>query len=167
MLRIPLLAVTLLGLSFPAAAQSIDWRTYEDSALGYSVDVPLGLYENRGTRDDSGGLTFFEESGDGQLTIFGAENTDGFSVAQLAEFVRESGQIEDLTYSRHGNSWFVRSGYAEGENGETLIVYTKFLFNPDRSAFSGFEISYPLDDKRRYDPVVTRIEKSLRSPAAS
>jgi hypothetical protein len=161
-----LFTATFFALAGPVAAQSGQgWTRFEDPALGYRIEVPLDLYGQDGPADASGIRTFTALDGSGQLSIFGAPNTDGLSITQLQQAVAESGQIDNVTYRASGNSWFVLSGYDTDENGQQLVVYTKFLFNPDRSAFSAFEISYPEDERRRYHPIVTRIEKSLRAPS--
>ncbi|WP_127753768.1 hypothetical protein [Devosia sp. 1566] len=161
-----LLTATFLALAGPVAAQSgLGWTRFEDPALGYRIEVPLDHYGQDGAADASGIRTFDALDGSGQLSIFGAPNTDDLSIAQLQEAVASSGQIDNVTYRASGNSWFVLSGYDTDENGRELVVYTKFLFNRDRSAFAAFEISYPEDERSRYNPIVTRIEKSLRAPA--
>ncbi|MDB5622727.1 MAG: hypothetical protein JWR39_1290 [Devosia sp.] len=164
---LPLALSTAMFLLFagPGAAQSgLGWARFTDPELGYRIEVPLDLYEPAGAATASGIRNFSAVDGSGQLSIFGAPNTDGLSIAQLQEAVAASGQIENVTYRASGNSWFVLSGYDTDENGNQLVVYTKFLFNRDRSAFSAFEISYPEVERGRYHSIVTRIEKSLRAP---
>lgn len=157
-----------LLLAGPVTAQSgLGWTRFTDSELGYRIEVPLDLYEPAGAATASGIRNFSALDGSGgQLSIFGAPNTDGLSIKQLQQAVAASGQIENVTYRASGNSWFVLSGYDTDEDGNELVVYTKFLFNRDRSAFAAFEISYPSDERSRYHDIVTRIEKSLRAPGA-
>ena len=160
-------AIFLLAAGPGTAQSNFGWTRFEDPALGYRIEVPLDLYESAGPVDASGIRSFSALDGSGgQLNIFGAPNSDGLSIAQLQQAVAQSGQIENVTYRASGNSWFVLSGFDVDDNGNELVVYTKFLFNRDRSAFSAFEISYPAEERARYHAIVTRIEKSLRAPGA-
>ncbi|GHA17642.1 hypothetical protein GCM10007989_11050 [Devosia pacifica] len=150
-------------LSVPATAQgNLGWSSYDDRTFGYTVDIPGALYSP--AESSAGSQTYLTSSGEGQLSVFGAPNTEGYTTSQLEQAVRDSGQIPNITYSAGGERWFVLSGLSRQADGTDLIVYTKFLLNRDRSAFSAFEISYPADQKARYNAVVTRIEKSLRAP---
>jgi hypothetical protein len=55
--------------------------------------------------------------------------------------------------------------YRRLDDEETdLIFYAKFMISDDRRAISAFEASYPIIDKKRYDPIIERIEDSLTSP---
>jgi len=143
------------------------WELYRNRRLGYSIDLPLGLFEVEAGSSNGDGLRLLEIGGPAQIEILGSENTRGVSPAQFADFFSDADRIDRITYRADGSRWFVLSGYYARESGERedLVFYTKYLFNRDYSAFAAFEISYPESEKRRFDRVVTRIEKSLRAPA--
>jgi hypothetical protein len=164
-------AAMALLLSAPAMAQGdagpIAWTSYIDPGYGFSVDLPLGMFEPV-TQDTGLGMTLAETGGSGQLSIYGGA-AEGLTLDQFAERLSAGEQIRTITYQAGGDSWFVLSGdYApDGPAGEPLIFYTKVLLSPDGDSFSAFEISYPKADKARYDPIVERIEDSMSRPGAA
>jgi hypothetical protein len=162
----PLIAfVTICLLTLSAiGAQGIDWQRYEDAVYGYEVDLPLGLFT--GSRREDNGITLFETGGRGQIDVYGAANTENLSPRGFQAVLSGAERIREITYARRGSSWFVISGYyhREGEDSDDLIFYAKFMFSPDRRHLSAFEASYPVADKRRYDPIIERMEDSLTSP---
>lgn len=148
-------------------SETIAWTSYVDPELGFSVDLPLGMFEpvEHGT---SPGITLTETGGNGQISIYGGE-ARGLTLDQFAERLAAGEQVRTITYRAGGNSWFVLSGdYApDGASEPPLIFYTKVLLAPDGDSFSAFEISYPRSDKARYDPIVERIEDSMSRPGAA
>jgi hypothetical protein len=75
-------------------------------------------------------------------------------------------RIRQITYSRAGASWFVVSGYYRRASSEDddLIFYAKFMLSRDHRKVSVFEASYPVRDKKRYDPLIERMEDTLTRP---
>jgi hypothetical protein len=153
-----LLTATAIGAPEPR------WQTYEDPSYGFEVELPLGMFT--GSRREEGGVTLVETDGRGQIDIYGALNTEGLSVRDFEAALSDTDRIREITYARRGQSWFVISGYYrhEDDDSEDLIFYAKFMFSPDREHLSAFEASYPVSDKRRYDPIIERMEDSLTSP---
>lgn len=170
MLTKPLSAALLCLVLFahPAMAQSgmapITWTNYVDDSFGFSVDLPLGLFE---PNDEAGGqgMTLAEVGGSGQLSIYGGA-AQGLTLDQFAERLSAGPQVRSITYKAGGNSWFVLSGdYApDAAESTPLIFYTKVLLSPDGNRFSAFEISYPKAEKARYDTVIERLESSMTRP---
>lgn len=159
-----LLAAALALTPMPAAA----WDAYQNPAYGYAIDLPGAPFAVEAT---PGGVTLLELGGRGQIDVYGAENAAELSPREFEAALAEAPRIRDISYSRRGNSWFVISGHyvregdAEAGLGDDLIFYAKVMFSPDRSRFSAFEASYPVADKARFDPIITRLEASLRAPA--
>lgn len=162
-----------LALLLPVAAMAqgnpgqVAWTSYTDPTFGFSVDLPLGMFEPL-QQDNGLGLTLVETGGLGQLSIYGG-TADGLTLEGFEQMLSEGEQIRTITYRAGGNSWFVLSGdYApDGPADEPLIFYTKVLLSRDRNSFSAFEISYPRADKVRYDPIVERIEDTMTRPGAA
>ncbi len=157
-------AATLLLTLTATGAPEIHWQTYDDPAFGYEVELPLGMFT--GARREDNGITLVETGGRGQIDVYGAANPEGLSPREFEAELGDADRIREITYARRGRSWFVISGYyrREGEDSEDLIFYAKFMFSPDRERLSAFEASYPVSDKRRYDPIIERMEDSLTSP---
>lgn len=156
-----------LAASLPADAQAPGWRSYEDPALGYRIELPLAEFEAIG--DDADGpdvLRLYERGGDAMIEVYGGQNPEGLSAAEFADMLAGADRIAEVTYRTGGRSWFVLSGYYQrlGFEEQELIFYAKFMFSPDLDRFAAFEISYPAADKQRFDAVVERLEASFRSP---
>ena len=163
------LASAALVPALPAdvfAQSSVDWELYRNPRLGYRIELPLGPFEVEAGSDNGDGLRLLEVGGPAQIEILGSENTQGLSPAEFADFFSNADRIDSITYRANGSRWFVLSGYyaREANERDDLVFYTKYLFNRDNSAFAAFEISYPTREKRQFDRLVTRMEKSLRAP---
>lgn len=163
-LAITLLVATLALAPHPAAA----WEPYQNAAYGYEISLPGAPFAVEAAADGRG-VTLLELGGRGQIDVYGADNAQNLTPRQFEAALAEAPRIRDITYARRGNSWFVISGHyfreADAEAGSDLIFYAKVMFSPDRSRLSAFEASYPVADKRKYDPVIERLEDSLRAPA--
>lgn len=147
-----------------AAAQGGGWRPYNQPDLGYSIDLPDGFFES--VEENDLGLVMDDEDYEVRLEVYGSPNLQGLSTSELMAAVEQADRIRDVTYRKRGNSWFVLSGYyqRDGHEADDLIFYAKFMFNADRTAFSAFEISYPVAYKRDLDQMVSDLEDSLRAP---
>jgi hypothetical protein len=155
----------ILGGSVPSSAQSAAWERYVDPQYGFSAELPYGVFEPL-EDDGSGGLTLGEVGGTGQISIYGGD-AGGLTLEGFAERLSAGEEVRSITYQAGGDSWFVLSGYYQPDaEGERLIFYTKVLLSPDRETFSAFEISYDLDEKARFDGIVSRIEDSFTRPPA-
>lgn len=167
-LLLAVLAIGLPVLTPGALAQaSLSWRTYVNARFGYSIQLPLGLFEVEAGSENGDGLRLVETGGLAQIEVLGSQNAEGATPETFAAFLSDADRVRTVTYRTGGSRWFVLSGYYEQEPSESeeLIFYTKYLFNRDHTAFAAFEISYPRSQKARFSRIVTRIEKSLRAPA--
>jgi len=149
-----------MAASTTLAAES--WRSYADPAAGYSIEAPAGFLARR---DDASGHLLLK-SGATSIEVYGGLNARRLTAKQLARQLQEAGGIADITYRAGGRTWLVLSGHYRREAGdpEPLIYYAKFLFSPDMSRLSGFEMSYPVSQKARMDDVVAHIQKTFRGP---
>lgn len=166
LVRLPLIAIAilLLGIITAVQAQSLDWQRYRNAAYGYRIDLPIGTFEVR--EQSPAKLSLFEVNGLGQIDVYGADNAEGLAPQDFARVLEDADRVKEVTYRTGGRNWFVLSGYYRRESGEIeeLIFYAKFMFSSDHSRLAAFEISYPLSQKRRFDPIVDRLESSLRAP---
>lgn len=162
------LAALLFALfaSLPAIAQSPGWQPYEDPQLGFSIDLPLAQFEPIADEAGPEVMRLYERGGDAMIEVYGGENVDGLSAAGFADMLSRADRIAEVTYQTGGRSWFVLSGYYQrlGFEEQELIFYAKFMFSPGLERFAAFEISYPADDKKRFDALVERLEASFRRP---
>ena len=153
----------LLFTSASTAGQ-LEWRTYDNAAFGYEIDIPLGVFS---LASEENGITLLEDGGLGQIAIYGASNSSGLTPREFEEAVSAADRIREITYAQRGESWFAISGYYHGDQSEggDLIFYTKFMFSRDGKLLSAFEVTYPTSDKIKYDPVIEHMEATLTAPA--
>lgn len=157
---LPALALFVtLAAATPAVAQS--WERYVDEQLGFSISLPTERFT--AATESEGRLTLSDATGTAQLDVFGVQNPEALSVAEFQAMMEEADPNRRITYRAAGQSWFVLSGYLDGE-AEPTIFYAKFMLNRSGTALSAFEISYPRAQKAAFDPLVERIEDSLRAP---
>ncbi len=151
--------LALLLCSLPAAAQ--EWRRYVHPELGFSVSLPIGVFEVDDNVADR--LHLSEAGGEAQLDVFGITNSEALSAVAFEELIEAADPARRITYRAGGRSWFVLSGFLDGET-EPTIFYAKFLLSRDGRSVSAFEISYPENERARFDDMVERIEDSLTAP---
>jgi hypothetical protein len=154
--------VTLLALllcTVPAQAQ--EWRRYAHPELNFSVSLPIGVFEVQENTTDR--LQLSEVGGEAQLDVFGITNPERLSAAEFRDMIEAADASRRITYRAGGRSWFVLSGFLDDE-AEPTIFYAKFMLSRDGKSLSAFEISYPEDQRARFDDMVERIEDSLTAP---
>lgn len=139
----------------PPAAWAEAWNVYRGGPLGLRLDYPdfLALKaEDEALR----GARF--ESADQQVTLEVASAPAGSaSVDDYFRRMAEQAEAEGvaLDYTRRTRRFAVVSG----EN-ERFILYARC--NLYRTAVLCFNLRYPTAEKRRFDPIVTRMSLSLR-----
>jgi hypothetical protein len=156
----------LLSLSLGSVAGFAgEWRQYHDPSFGYSVTVPDDGFDIE-TDKARNGLTLYEQGGRAQIDVYAIHNETGLSLDELRARLSDAERIKQITYSRTGQSWFVISGYYRrpADQAMDLIFYAKFMMSTDGESIAAFEASYPVSEKRRFDPIIERMESSLRAP---
>jgi hypothetical protein len=149
------LSTTLSALPFAADAREA-WATYRNTRFGTSIEYPARFRPGR-PPDNNDGLGF-AASDRATLSVWGSLNVEEHDIAGLETFLREGVEAsERITYRAAGNNWLVLSGTRGGR-----LFYRRYLFSHRNEIVNAFEISYPEALKAAYDPIVTRISKSLR-----
>ena len=153
----------LLSTTLAWAQPAITWQPYTDPQYGFSAELPTGLFAPV-DEGETPGLRLAEVGGDAMISLYGGPAA-GLTRDGLEERLEAGEQIRTITYRAGGDSWFVLSGfYDDTEAQEGDIFYTKVLFSPDRQSFSAFEISFPPQDKPRFEALVERLEDSFTRP---
>lgn len=151
-------ATFILGLSLFLAnlqAAELKWKKYENARFGFVLSYPATLIA--GPEPTNGGGREFHSA------------DKEFSVASFAHFfVPESGDSFDtrwkeeletpdvtITYKKKTPNWYVVSGVTKDGTEYYHKLYTK------GSNWAAFHITYPRAKNKKYDPWVTRIEKSF------
>ena len=154
--RRALLASAVVTLPGSAVAQE-NWATYRNSRFGTTIEYPARFRPGR-PPENNDGLSFTAADG-ASLSVWASLNVSEHDVAGLEAFLRENLKADErVTYRAAGKNWLVLSG-TRGER----IFYTRYAFSHRNEIVNAFEISYPATLAARYDPIVARIARSLRS----
>jgi hypothetical protein len=159
--RRTLLSAAIVALPAGAAAQKTSaqevWATYRNDRFGTTIEYPARFRSGRPPENNDG--LSFEATDGATLSAWGSFNALEHDVAGLEAFLRENLKPDErVTYRAAGRNWLVLSG-TRGER----IFYTRYAFSHRNEVVNAFEISYPENLAKSYDPIVARIAKSLRS----
>jgi hypothetical protein len=164
MLRLAALAVVVFSvITTPLAfgQSGAGWESYMDDTYGFTAELPLGAFE---VIDAEGtpGLALKEIGGQATVNLYGGP-AEGITREALESRLEAGEQIRTITYRAGDASWFVLSGFYDGSDSGT-IFYTKVLFSQDHQTFSAFEITFPAEDKPRFEALVERFEDNFTRP---
>jgi hypothetical protein len=151
------LLFTLLLVFCPAvaSAQELDWAVYADNIFGCSLDYPRTLFSP--DAEESGEPQRFSSTEEEvYFRVMGAKNTAGWTPSEIRRRYLQTEMPGDITYERTKAAFLVLSGYRDSS-----IFYTKVAVSEDRSIACILDISYPRSQKRRFDPIVTRMSRSF------
>ena len=161
-----LLAVTLAALSAVPGAQAqirnrqpaLDWQTFQVPEFGTTVEYPASIFSVPDGKAEKGlGQRFNSADGRAVLTIYTRENAAGDTPASYLRNNLRTGR-NVLDYERVTRNFFAISSERRG-----LIFYSRCNFSTEAGgAIHCFDLVYPQEEKRAWDPVVTRISRSLR-----
>ena len=157
---LPLLMV-LLG-ALPAAAlpraDDLGWTEFRNERFGLALRYPAEVFVTQRSSDAGDGDLFETPDGKGRLLVGAIENTDRFTPRSYQAFIaRQSYPGLRVDYAPVGQSWAVLSGTV----GQTM-VYEKIMFSCGGSVINSFAMTYPIAERRFYDPLIEAIEDTFR-----
>jgi hypothetical protein len=154
------LAGTVAVLAAPRHMQTADdgWTTYKSDEFGYSLYYPSAYFQPQGIAAPGEPKSFLSPDGKAKLVVSGADNDENFTLAAYrATILNDFGGYDRLDYSPKGQSWFVLSGY-RGDN----IYYQKVIFSCRGRIINALSITFPADEKPRYEGLIEVIEDGFR-----
>jgi hypothetical protein len=158
--RLALYLAVMLSLSATSSSAQtggLSWRTFVVPEYGTRVDYPSGMFVPTGAPKKGVGKEFERADGRAVLSVYSLDNQAGDTPGT---YVRKNLRIgkRALDYERIARSFFAISMERDGK-----IFYSRCNFSQARrGAIHCFDLVYPQDEKRAWDPVVTRISLSLR-----
>ena len=164
MFRLAALVFMASSVSITPAAlaqTSAGWQTYLDPVYGFSDALPLGMFEVV-EAEGTPGMALKEINGQATVNLYGGP-AQGMTREALEDRLETGAQLSTTTYRAGGDSWFVLSGFYGGP-GKDTIFYTKVLFSPDHQTFSAFEITFPAQEKPRFEALVEHFEDNFTRP---
>lgn len=144
-----------------AESAAAGWTVYRD-AQGTSVEYPRSVFTvEQEPGEQEPGRVFGTEDGRARFHVYSLPNPNALSPGA---FMRANfpAQRSTLTYDRVSRNFFAISTRRDG-----MIVYLRCNFSSGRAGtLHCVDIRYPVNEKRDWDGIVTRISRSLR-PLAS
>jgi hypothetical protein len=149
--------VMCIGLA-TSQARALDWIPYQNDRFGFSLRYPGDLFAPDRKSEAGDGETFVNVQGEGRLLVGAFANSERHTVASYMGLIRrQSYGAFEVTYAPRAATWFVLSG----ENARK-VFYEKVMFSCGGRIINSFSLIYPIEDKAKFDPVVTGIEKTFR-----
>lgn len=147
------LATLLLLVASPALAAT--WSNYVSPRADFSLDIPPGFEVSH---DTGGETTIFHRDDGAAFIAVSSANYRGRGFAAVIAEKRELDQDYgwNISYRRETPNWISYSGTLEGR-----IRYARAIALCDGRA-AHFVIDYEKEEKRLFDPIVTRLVRSLR-----
>jgi len=137
-----------------AAERSSGWGRYRDRNFGMVFDFPAHIFPLKSVQQGGEGVLFSTPDGRAHLRVFGFRNRANQMprdhLSQIANFEQAK-----FTYVRTTRRFFVASGTRNG-----MIFYRRCNFFRGKRV-GCLQLDYPVQDKRAWDNVVTRISLSL------
>jgi len=153
--RALLIALTLVVLTAPAIAS--DWQPYGNARFQYWIDVPPGFTGVKESENGDGGSSSSPD-GRAELRVWGSYLTEGSFAAEVSWRIdqdRSNGWI--IAYRKQEVNWAIWSG----TKGDRIFYERAIPVCGDATAY--FRLEYDKELKRAFDPIVSRLVKSLRS----
>jgi hypothetical protein len=149
-------ALTLAVL--PAGGAAARWALQSDPELGFRYSYPAEVFSPLKGDGKPYFHYFASPSSDAKFMVGAWDNARGQSPEGLKRWLIENvGGYDETTYRPKGRSWFVLSGY----RGDT-IYYEKVMFSCGGSLVNVFAVTYPVEQRNTYDPIVERMEDTFR-----
>ncbi len=148
-------AIQFLLLLFCCGAEADEWRTQSARRFGVSAQIPSSwLMEEPPVNND--GRRFTSPDKTASIVISGR-----FAILSYQEEIADATKSVEgrtVTYIAKGNRWIVTSG-VEGDK----IYYRKSMLVCRDTIWNNLWIEYLAVEKDRYDSLVRRVSKSLRT----
>ena len=137
-----------------AAERPPEWGRYRDRNFGMVFDFPAHIFPLKSAQQGGEGVLFSTPDGRAHLRVFGFRNKGnqrpGEYLSQIANF-----EHARFTYVRSTRRFFVASG-----TRDEMIFYRRCNFFRGKRV-GCLQLNYPVQEKRAWDKVVTRISLSL------
>lgn len=151
---------TLVVLLAPSPAAAAEWSRHTNDRFGASAEIPAWF---RKLPDPANGDGFAFTSPDRRARIFVTGNymvtTDGtVGFSKYKEVLLQDAVADGVkvTYRSGGRDWLAYSG-SKG----SMIVYVKAIA-ACRDVVNRIHMEYPGSERRTFDPIATRVSRSLR-----
>ena len=142
--------------SLDVAAAQQQWTTYMNPRFGTIADYPADIFTVRDPPPENGdGQGFGTEDGRAHLSIYGTRNVESDTPAN---YVQKYVDRQGITYKRATARFYIVSGARDAD-----VFYERCNFHDgSNDIIDCFSVTYPAREKAVWDPIATRLSKSLR-----
>jgi hypothetical protein len=141
------------------------WSRYLNQRFGTVIDVPLNILRMVEPASENGDGREFQGDDGSRLHVYATYAPDalmiGFEEYKKGVLTNAQNDGLEVTFEKGGKGWLVFSGLKGSQ-----VHYTKVVKGCE--AAHELVIEYPAASKRLYDPIVTRLSRTLscrkRSP---
>ena len=127
---------------------------YIGERFPFAVDVPALFTRAVAIPDNGDGIILCDTEDKARFRASGGRLVDTLTIREFFESARKNLGIKPA-YEKLGKNFFVLSWVEDGN-----IRYRKLILNGDE--WSDMEMSYPLERKKEFDPLVTHSAQSLK-----
>lgn len=138
-------------------SSAVAYRSYVNARFGFSIDYPSDLKAGSPPADGDG-LVFTSADGGVQLRASGINNA--LPVTPAAYLQRLLSKHPTATYHMVKDERCIVSWEEDGH-----IFYEKAVVGT--GSIDDFQFAYPASQKQEYDPIVTHIAESFRTPGVA
>lgn len=155
----PSATLALALLSVPAWAADTPAHRYVNARFGFSVEVPAGFAIKEPPPENGDGRIFHPGDPAVTLTAFASGNANDDDMASRSKIDAGECLPNQAIYQTVHAQWAVLSCVTA--NG---ILYQKTAMRgrPEHAVFSAVRMTYPIDQRSRWDAVAVRAARSLR-----
>ena len=156
-----LLACLLAALTTTLGAKAEPARgamQYLNPKYGFSLVLPGNVFMAGVAQNPDDGAHWISTDKQARLIAVAAPNSSNLRLSEYRAFVMQqtyAGATFDYTPVR--DNWFVLSGRMEGQ-----IFYERITFACDGRYIYGWQMIYPIAERRRYDRIVEAVHRSYR-----
>ncbi|NJO23709.1 MAG: hypothetical protein HC868_13270 [Sphingomonadales bacterium] len=131
---------------------------YRNERFGFELAYPSAIFEPGEAPEGGQGMVFISRDGAAQLLVSAGQNTTGETLGSYRRFVLSKTYADArIEYAPVRDSWFVLSG----TNGDTMF-YERITFRCGGKVIYGWQMTYPVAERRTYDPIVEAVHRSYR-----
>ena len=148
-----------------SSANASDWSSYANARFGATIDIPPGFVNDVPEPANGDGLTFHSADGNAELLVWGNNLVDADfnqDVAARLKSDTEDGWNISYVAGVNGSGWQVYSGTREDR-----LLYAKSISSCKETQALHFRIEYPGAQETDFDPIVSRLSKSLKAGPAT
>jgi molybdate transport system substrate-binding protein len=134
------------------------WALHRNTSFDFALRYPVDVFMPEGGQADGGLHLFVSRDGRARFRISSFPNKDAATLAKYRRSLMDTRYVDAVyDYTPQRNNWFVLSG----TRGEEMF-YERVTFSCDGQMIHGWQLTYPLTERKFYDEIVEKVHRSYR-----